>query len=250
MKLASSTNLICASLLTGVYDVNRNQELAKDNFEAIRVWYDSVKSLGLSAVIFHNNFSSATESLYTTDAIGFLRVDFDTIYNPNIYRYFIYKDFLESYQSQIDNVFVTDITDVEVLKNPFEEELFLERSEALFCGDEPKKLDNEWMNDHSTHLRNNIDGFAEYEKTHQQSPLLNCGIIGGNVATVLRLMTELVAIHRAHAPSNRTAYTLDMGAFNYAARTLFGDNIAHGSPVNTVFKGYETERKDCWFRHK
>jgi len=41
-----------------------------------------------------------------------------------------------------------------------------------------------------------------------------------------------------------------MGAFNYLTRTQFNEQIIHGTPVNTVFKGYENERTDCWFRHK
>jgi len=41
-----------------------------------------------------------------------------------------------------------------------------------------------------------------------------------------------------------------MGAFNYLARTQFNGHLRHGAPVNTVFKMYENERQDCWFRHK
>jgi len=41
-----------------------------------------------------------------------------------------------------------------------------------------------------------------------------------------------------------------MGAFNYLVRTQYNSNLIHGKPVNTVFKGFEVERTDCWFRHK
>ena len=50
--------------------------------------------------------------------------------------------------------------------------------------------------------------------------------------------------------ANQTAFTGDMGAFNYLARTQFNSHLRHGAPVNTVFKMYENERQDCWFRHK
>lgn len=250
MKLPNPSNIICASLLTGAYDVNRNETLNADDFEAIRVWYNSVGALRLSAVIFHNNFSAATEKQYTTDQIRFVRVDFDTTYNANIYRYFVYNDFFALHANEISNVFVTDITDVAVLQNPFETELFTQQKNALFCGDEPKKLDNEWMREHCTHLRNNISDFAAFEYTHRENALLNCGIIGGSLTIMRQLMAEITAIHRAYAPTNTTAYTLDMGAFNYVARTVFRQNLVHGSPVNTVFKGYETARQDVWFRHK
>ena len=56
--------------------------------------------------------------------------------------------------------------------------------------------------------------------------------------------------HLMQYAKEQTAYTGDMGAFNYLARTRFNANLHHGAPVNTVFKSYENERTDCWFRHK
>jgi hypothetical protein len=63
-------------------------------------------------------------------------------------------------------------------------------------------------------------------------------------------MEQLASIHEQHNLDNKTAYTGDMGAFNYLVRTKYNDQLIHGAPVNTVFKGYEENRKDCWFRHK
>ena len=147
-------------------------------------------------------------------------------------------------------MFVTDISDVVVIQNPFEQPLFLQSSDTLFCGDEQEPLANEWMQNHSTHLRNSLADFAAHEHQHQQETLLNCGIIGGNIRVMKRLMDNLAHIHRTHTVHNQTPYTLDMGAFNYVARTQFAQHLRHGSPINTVFKQYETERLDCWFRHK
>jgi len=41
-----------------------------------------------------------------------------------------------------------------------------------------------------------------------------------------------------------------MGAFNYIARNKFNIQLFHGAPINTIFKGYETNNISCWFRHK
>jgi len=41
-----------------------------------------------------------------------------------------------------------------------------------------------------------------------------------------------------------------MGAFNYLMRTKYNNEVKHGEPINTVFKMYESERTDCWFKHK
>lgn len=244
-----SLDVVCATFLTGLYDVNRNEVIAPNDFNKVKAWYDSIVELKMNAIIFHNNFSEEVVARYTTENIEFIKVDFDTRFNANIYRYLIYEDFFQKHKDVIRNVFVTDITDVVVLKNPFESEHFRQNSGALFCGDEEKCLDDEWMNAHSTHLRNNIDVFASFEETNKVSKLLNCGIIGGSISIMISLMEQLSFLHKTHSLTNDTAYTLDMGAFNFIARTQFEGRIIHGNPVNTIFKEYENNR-DCWFRHK
>ena len=250
MELKPAKNIICASLFTGLYDVNRNETLAEDSFAAIQPWYESILALKIHAVIFHNNFSKETIDKYQNEFIKFEHVEFDKKYNANIYRYLVYQKYLTENKTSISNVFVTDITDVVVIKNPFADKLFLEKNDFLFCGDEIKILDNDWMNEHSTHLRNNIESFANYETKHKTSTLLNCGIIGGSIDTMLTLMNKLTTLHQKYSTTNDSAFTLDMGAFNFIARTNFAEKTIHGCPVNTEFKGYETDRKDCWFRHK
>ena len=64
------------------------------------------------------------------------------------------------------------------------------------------------------------------------------------------LLTELVSFHKLYNQNNKAAYTGDMGAFNYIARNKFNTQLIHGAPINTIFKGYETNNNSCWFRHK
>ena len=250
MLFDEPSNLIFASILTGVYDVNRNEKLSEDDFETVNNWYDSVVQLKLKGVIFHNTFSEKTAEKYQNEYVSFEKIAFDASFNPNVFRYLAYQSFIETNFHSIKNVFVTDVSDVVVLQNPFQQTLFLDNPDALFCGDEAEILDNEWMQNHSTHLRNSIPNFLAYEQLNKHKTLLNCGIIGGNVHTMKALMDSLAHIHRVHTIHNKTPYTLDMGAFNYVARTQFSDKIIHGMPINTLFKGYENERTDCWFRHK
>ena len=106
------------------------------------------------------------------------------------------------------------------------------------------------MRDHSTNLRNNISNYAEYESKFGFETLLNCGVIGSKAPIFFDFIKKLCAIHEYVNSSNQTAFTGDMGAFNYLARTQFNSHLIHGAPVNTVFKMYENERQDCWFRHK
>jgi hypothetical protein len=254
LPVPSDGRIICGTLLTGVYDVNRNEQLLPDQPEMIEKWCASLQRLQLSGFIFHNSFSSDTIARFAREQLHFVEVSYDGRLNPNVYRYLIYDALLEQYGSggapAIKELFVTDISDVEVIQNPFEQPLFRDNPDRLFCGDEPTTLDNAWMRAHGTHLREQMPDFANFEAEYGQATLLNCGIIGGSVVVVRRLMAHLARIHRNYSISNQTPYTLDMGAFNYVARRVFGQHFVHGPPVNTQFKGYEQERMDCWFRHK
>jgi hypothetical protein len=162
----------------------------------------------------------------------------------------VYRDFLEKNISQLDTVFCTDVSDVELVKNPFTDPFFLNNKQVVFCGDEPKLLHNDWMQAHGTHLRDKIADYAHFEAVFAKETLLNCGVIGASAPLFYQLIQQLCAIHELGNRDNKTAFTGDMGVFNYVARTQYNSQLIHGAPVNTVFKNYETERSDCWFRHK
>lgn len=242
--------LIMACHITGVYDVNRNMTLEPDDYSLIQSWVESVTSAKLKGIIFHNNLSKETCETYANEFISFIEIEYKAEFNPNVFRYFVYRDYLKKHATQIRAVFVTDVSDVVLLNNPFKDSMFINQTDTIFCGDEDKALDNEWMHDHSAHLREQISDYADYENRFGQETLLNCGIIGGNMPIFFSFLEKLCNIHARYNLLNKTAFTGDMGAFNYLARTQFTDQIVSGAPINTVFKLYQTDRSDCWFRHK
>lgn len=248
--LPNSHNLIMASHITGVHDVNRNMTLQNDDYKLVQQWAESIADEKLKGLIFHNNLSIDTCKKYANEAISFQKITYNTQFNPNVYRYFVYQDFLKNNLKKLQHVFVTDISDVTLQKNPFTDTLFIDNPSHLFCGDEPKTLKNEWMSAHCSHLRKNIPDFAIFEDTFKNETLLNCGIIGGSIDLIYGFIQKLCAIHLHANIDNNTPYTGDMGAFNYLARTQYNMQLIHGAPVNTVFKKYEKKRTDCWFVHK
>ncbi len=243
-------NFVLASQISGVYDVNRNETLNHDDFGITKEWAESLKTQDLNGVLFHNGFSDSTVSKNQKAHLKFEKVEHNTNYNPNVFRYFIYKNFLEQHRENINSVFLTDVSDVVAVKNPFIQPLFINNSQAIFSGDEPKPLMNEWMLEHSAHFRKNIPDFDKYEDKFKNASLLNCGIIGGKTRVILEFLERICEIHQTFNQNTTSAYTGDMGAFNYVIRSHFNTRIIHGFPVNTVFKEYQEERKDCWFRHK
>ena len=249
-RFLPDSNVIIACQITGVYNVNRNTILVNDNYELVRDWAESVANQGIQGVIFHNNFSAETCEKFKNEYISFIKVSYNQQFNPNVYRYFVYNAFLKQNVQFFNSIFVTDIADVTLVNNPFIDSYFIENPKAIFCGDEPKTLDNDWMREHSANLRKNISDYVEYESKFGSETLLNCGVIGSKAPIFFDFIKKLCAIHESANSANQTAFTGDMGAFNYLARTQFNSHLRHGTPVNTVFKMYENERQDCWFRHK
>ncbi|TAD85767.1 MAG: hypothetical protein EAY75_10475 [Bacteroidetes bacterium] len=236
--------------ITGVFDVNRQHTLPNDDFGLVQAWADSIASMGLTAVLLHNGFSPKTIRKHQSKHLLFRRVQHAAAFSPNVYRYGLYEQLLRSWPTPVEAVFFTDVSDVVVLNNPFVQPLFLSNPQSVFCGDEPKPLQNDWMLDHGTFFRQAVPDYARFEADFAHLPLLNCGIIGGSAAVMLPFVEALWALHARFNGHNNTAFTGDMGMFNYLVRTRYNGHVLHGSPVNTVFKGYETQRSDCWFRHK
>jgi hypothetical protein len=246
----SHQNIIMACHITGIYDVNRSNLLPNDDYSFVKAWADSITDLKLNGIIFHNNFSKETCLAYQNEYIRFVKIDYDSRFNPNVYRYLVYEEYLKNHSHEIENIFLTDISDVVVAQNPFLHSFYLQNRDTIFCGDEPKILNNEWMQEHSEHLRSKIMDYADYEEKFSKNTLLNCGIVGGSLIVMSELIEKLATLHRLYNHDNKTSYTGDMGAFNYLIRTEFKNRFCHGAPINTVFKEYQELRTDCWFRHK
>lgn len=146
-----------------------------------------------------------------------MRIEYNPEFNPNVYCYFIYRDFLAKSLDPIQGVFVTVISDFTLAQNPFNDPLYQDNSKTLFCGDEPTLLDNEWMLAHTTHLREQMADYHAYEEQFAKESLLNCGIIGGSFSAFFDFLKQLCEIYETYNRANKTAYADDMGAFNYLA---------------------------------
>jgi len=243
-------NIIMACFFTGVFDVNGDVTYADDDIDKIKEWMDSIINLRLSGIVFHNAFSDKRVNEFENEYIKFIKVEECKGFYPSAYRYFVYRDFLQKYSSEFSNVFITDILDVVVLKNPFIQELYLSNRNNFFCGDELTTADCEWMRNHNAHLRKKIPDYLYYEDKYRNHTLLNAGIIGGSINLMKPLIEEMASIHEQYNYDNNINYTGDMGVVNYLLRKKYNNRLIHGDPVNTKYKFFEIERNDCWFRHK
>jgi len=74
------------------------------------------------------------------------------------------------------------------------------------------------------------------------TPILNSGLLGGRYEDVLDVLNTMVEIY-AELPGLNDFNTCHMPVFNEAVRLVVarkGLILKHGSPFNSVYKGFET----------
>lgn len=166
--------------------------------------------------------------------------------NPYFQRWLSYYRYLIANKDQLNFVFMTDATDVQMQFNPF----YRMQKGRLYVGDEHLHLGYEWIVNNHPHK-----DIQEFIKSNRDLVVLNAGLLGGDIETVLLFLRKLLSFYFQSIVDDKTKRgifdcgTTDMGAFNYVLRTEFSDIIVHGTQVNTVFKE-EKSNSVSWFKHK
>jgi len=233
IEFREKKNVILTSYFTSVSDPMRSNQVWEADKGKLRALLDSCADENV--VVLNDCFAN--------DSV-FQRVP--VYINPYFQRWVSYYQYLRENKSVIDYVFCVDASDVELLRSPWN---YMEKG-FLYTGDEPQILGCEWMLKHHPHAK-----IQEFMIDHKDLPLLNAGILGGDIETILKFIGKLLsfyfqAVNDKHFHSNRPDCGLgDMGVFNYIARTEFSDVLRHGDMVNTEFK--KDERNGfSWFKHK
>lgn len=219
-------NAILTCYFTGVSDPQRNKNW-QAKIDELQPLINSLKQTKL--IVFHDCFE-----VENTEKVEFIKVK--TSLNPYYQRWVTYREWMLSNKDEYGNVFCIDATDVEILREPFWNEL----GDNLWTGDENELIGCEWMRNHNANKI--IKEFIEKNKNKQ---LLNAGICGGKIEVVsefIRQMVDFLTFEQADP--------IDMGLFNYMAYTNWSDKIRTGRQVCTIFKKFETDNKTAWFKHK
>lgn len=217
MPYKEDKNLIIACYFNSVADQRFKKKLPNDK-EKVKLLIESVNKQNERAIILHDCFDDNDETF----------VQMETSVNPiHQCKISVYEYLLDNY-SNIDNVFVVDSTDVELI-NPIDWDLV---SKKLVVGDENKELRCKWM------LKHHKDKF----KDHKDKILLNSGIIGGNIDTVMEVHRRMIDL----LPSTDAG---DMAIFNRVCYDYFKEDLFYSRQVVTPFKEYEYNGFS-WFKHK
>lgn len=232
------SNLILTCYYNGVPDPQRSDKW-EANIELIHPLIKSVEALnGAKMVIL-----SDCLPLYDDGTVKVVRDE--CVISPYFQRWVGYSRFLRHNYDTYDKVFCVDATDVEVLKEPFG---YLQPGD-IFTGYEHEKLTCEWMTRH--HRNAKLDAFY---KMMPDAVLLNAGVMGGHLADVVKVCTNIVATYNDLLYQDRRSKTgspgqTDMGVFNYVLRTLSGINVKYGPEICTRFKANERTEYSL-FKHK
>jgi glycosyltransferase involved in cell wall biosynthesis len=215
-------DVVIACYFTGKPDAQRNNTRWAADSDAIAKLRGSLARRGVEFVLIHDCFEGEPNA--TTIQ-----------HSPYFERWYKEWAYLRDHP-EINNVFVVDATDVDMLNNPF---AHIEPGK-LYIGDEPSEtLANEWMD--RMHKEPMVN---EYLKLYPDLPLLNCGVVGGTRQMVMDVCRDMYLYGFEH-PTEQT----EMGIFNYLMHSKYADNIEYGRRVTTLFKAYEPS-SFAWFRHK
>lgn len=179
-----------------------------------------IKSVPGKLVILHDCFD-------VPDTENVKHVKVNTHFNPYFQRWMEYYRYLRDHP-EIDNVFIVDSTDVEVLKNPFEESL-----NRIYVGQEDSRLGCPWM------LRHNSGEIKQFILRNRNKKLLNCGVVGGRREDIMLFSRDILSFV-GQSP-------FEMGPFNYLCYTKYLHKIETG--ITTRFKKYEYDYSKT-FKHK
>ena len=217
----------------------------------MRAWYRSVRALGVHAVVFHDELSPGFVARLRTPRIRFRRVP-PSPWSTNDARFFAYQAFLRRHPAR--RVFLTDIADVTVARDPFAGMRALRM--PLFVGEEVYRAPigrtirrHAWLMRKIAETRgprsSEVRDFFSASGFHL--PTLNAGVIGGVASTMRRFLAHFTRVRRAIGHPERN---LNMPIVNYVLHRYFAGRFHLGAPVTSVFKAYQRDRTDVWFIHK
>jgi len=217
VEFRSLPNVMLTSLFTSSIDPQRNKKWAADP-ALIEPWRKSI--VGAESVVLHDELPEAP---------GFVKMPSGHI--AYVQRWCAYYQYLRDHPARW--VFCTDGSDVTMLNPPWDE---LEQGK-LYVGYEPTIVGIPWMIDRHPEHR-------DWVLNNGGRMLLNCGVVGGDHATVLEFCHDMAAENLAKQS------VFDMGSFNKIAYSdKWNHRLVTGPKVTTLFKQKESNNWS-WFQHK
>jgi len=230
---SNNKGIVLAAYLNSIPDPQRKVKWEADASQVMEL-VNSCKKNGVDYRIFHDCFKTKDPK--------FIEVDPQSNYSPNVWRWFLFHDWLK--ENPQDKVFMLDSTDTEVLRNPF----VTMNPNKLYVGDEfNMKVDNGWMRKNQEPYLKSLIDYRGVILSNSKETLINCGIVGGGYVVVMEYLDYRAKLHRQHTFG--VLASTDMAIFNYICWKHFKGRMTYGLKVNTGFKKFE-RNNISFFRHK
>lgn len=214
----------------------------QNSFSYIENWYNSINILGIQARIFHDNLDDEFINKYTTDKIKFVTVE-TSDYSNNDWRFFCYRNYLED--NKFDCVFLTDCSDVIVVKEPSNILKEYPDKDFFICKDSILLSEFPYL---QLHQQANWNNYIWFSIMQSRLDLINMGVIGANYNNMLLFLNKFC---ETRIKLGNPDFNSDMWTGQYVFRDLLSDkSLLIGGPFTSNFKKYENDRKDVFFIHK
>lgn len=246
MDSDSPLNQIFTTYFFNQVDPLRNVHAPNDDISYIRPWYFSMVELGLHGVVFHDGLSKTFIEGHQTDRIRFEYVAPETFTRSlNDYRFYIWRDYLLAHP-EIEHVFMTDGNDLSVARNPFDRL----RDDWVYVGSEGMDLrENKWMQRRFYLLNQGQHEFKVKTSRLRRNPCYSAGILGGSRQICLEFLNDMIETFERLDPGQQEV-NLNMAVFNHTIYQRFRKRAVTGEPVHSLYKRYQSDRRDVWFIHK
>ena len=208
----------------------------------LRKWYYSLLALDIEGRVFYDNLTDEFVSKYTTSKVRFVKVG-QSPHSYNDWRFYCYREYLKS--NTWDVVFMTDGSDVTVVQDPSKLVADYPTKKIFLCLDSYKLGQFPYL---EYHLRFGWDNYMFFMLNANQWDLINMGVVGGTYANITSFLDRICTIRDG---IGNASFNADIWTGNYLFRNEYQeDELLIGDPVTSVFKGYQTHRKDVYFVHK
>ncbi|NIG12994.1 glycosyltransferase [Pantoea sp. Al-1710] len=235
VPLRDKHHVVITSYLTAYPDPQRNKRL-ESNPDALSAWASSIS--GAKAVVM------ADQLLEAPKGAELVRVSESSM---NIYflRWFHVWQYLRVHP-EIDKVWCTDGTDVEMLREPWD--VMIEGK--IYVGSEPKTYADNWAIHHHPEPQ-----YQAFIASHTNDVMLNAGLLGGSREDVMMFAHSILRIYSNVESHNfwdkrKKPFSVgDMIAFGMVGYR-HEDRLITGPSVHTVFKSNGIGREYAFWQHK
>ncbi|PPC63900.1 glycosyltransferase [Pantoea sp. ICBG 1758] len=228
-------NVVITNFLTGYPDPQRNRHFDVDP-ALLEKWSTSIR--GARAVVLADQLRDAPKE-------AMLFPVYESSMNVYFLRWFNVWQYLRDHP-EIEKVWVTDGTDVEMLREPWDQ---MEPGK-IYVGSEPKTYADSWVAKHHPE-----PVYQQFLAAHVHDVMLNAGLLGGSREDVMMFAHSILRIYSNVESSNfwdkrKKPYAVgDMVAFGIVGYRHF-HRLVFGPRVHTVFKTNGIGKDFAFWMHK